>query len=332
MPGSSATNGFGLFDHNTLTDVWAPGFHGEPCVLTYPAWTYPLTLGTANALFIEDNHFVNTMGSNTFTQPDAGCSANIVFRYNFIDSYNSAMHGIQGGHRGTRSWEFYGNVYTSIAFPTWVVAQLRGGTGVVYNNKIGNGFGLPHFILDNPRSFDGTTYFGLCDGTSTFDGDRTDQHGYPCRDQIGRSTDAHQMSSGDYPAQSLSPAYFWNNKNGATEIIALVGNASVNQYTYHIRENRDFYNYNASFNGTAGVGSGLLANRPTTCTTNTSEAGGGVAYWATDTNTLYRCSAKHTWTVHYKPYTYPHPLQNTVASSGGTTSKPSPPKGLRIMN
>ncbi len=79
-----------------------------------------------------------------------------------------------------------------------------------------------------------------------------------------------------------------------------------------IRENRDFYNQKTAFDGTAGVGVGKLSNRPKTCTP-------GFAYWATDEGEwdsthdgpdgqLYVCTAGKTWTLYYKPYSYPHPL------------------------
>ena len=318
---------FGLFDNNTLTNVRVPLLYGGTYVdYTNPEWANSLGLGTADALFIENNTIINTIGSNYNTQPDANCGSRVVFRYNTIDSFNSAMHSVQGNNRAARMWEFYGNVYTSNAFPTWTVAQLRGGTGVAYNNTIGNGFTLTYFLLDNVRSYrNEAPPIGLCDGSNPLDGNRTGGHGYPCRDQIGRSTDDHQMTPTDFPAQSLSPAYFWNNKHGANEVFAAVQGNGTNQGTYHILANRDFYNYNASFNGTTGVGSGLLANRPATCTTNTSEVGGGVAYWATDTNTLYRCSATNTWTVHYKPYTYPHPLTGLAPVTPPPPPPPPPP-------
>ena len=91
----------------------------------------------------------------------------------------------------------------------------------------------------------------------------------------------------------------------------------------HIKPNRDYYDAVSNsaqtsvtipFNGTTGMGFGTLANRPITCSTNTTELGGGVGYFATDQGplgTLYRCAATNTWTVHYTPYTYPHPLQAT---------------------
>ena len=71
------------------------------------------------------------------------------------------------------------------------------------------------------------------------------------------------------------------------------------------------------------MGFGTLANRPTTCTTNSLEPGGGVGYFATDqgaSGTLYRCSATNTWTVHYTPYAYPHPLVSGSSSGSSSSS------------
>ena len=82
----------------------------------------------------------------------------------------------------------------------------------------------------------------------------------------------------------------------------VIGNSCVRFLTLHMLENRDFYNYTAGFNGTSGLGRGILASRPSTCDALT-------AYFATDTNTLYQCSSANTWTSYYTPYTYPHPLR-----------------------
>ncbi len=85
----------------------------------------------------------------------------------------------------------------------------------------------------------------------------------------------------------------------------------------HIKPERDDYDAvsnaaqtsrSSPFSGGSGVGFGTLANRPATCTTNSSKQGGGVGYWATDTSTLYRCASTNTWVTHYQPHVYPHPL------------------------
>ena len=77
--------------------------------------------------------------------------------------------------------------------------------------------------------------------------------------------------------------------------------------------NRDFYNEVPGFSGSAGVGLGPIAARPSTCTA-------GVAYWAVDEgewdgtngNTpdgrLYTCTSANQWTLTCTPYPYPHPL------------------------
>ena len=158
------------------------------------------------------------------------------------------------------------------------------------------------------------TDLGRCDGTSPLDGNRapaSTYFGYPCWRQPGR----------DF-AGNLKPIYVWNNRwsdNGA-RIDLLVANPwgqTSPAVEDHIQAERDYYNAvsdsvqtspNAPFNGSHGIGCGTLANRPTTCTTNTLETGGGVGYFATDQATLYRCSATNVWVVHYRPYTYPHPL------------------------
>lgn len=129
-------------------------------------------------------------------------------------------------------------------------------------------------------------------------------------------------------------------ESGSYTDLGTCADNDANRVNCHIRRDRDLYyaptltfqtSPTSPFNGTSGVGMGTLANLPTTCTP-TSEAldtgQGGVGYWATDQGSwnkspsnshgvnvngadgvLYRCSATNTWTIHYMPYTYPHPLQ-----------------------
>src|SRR5205807_8065558 len=127
--------------------------------------------------------------------------------------------------------------------------------------------------------------------------------------------------AGAWPKETLEPIYVWGNtynplRNESTSALW----ATYAEERDVIVENRDYYlqlpNYkepNAIFNGTAGVGQGVLSKRPATCTPL-------VAYWATDTNTLYQCFAKNTWTVYYTPYTYPPPLHGK-----SFVSSPAPP-------
>jgi len=109
----------------------------------------------------------------------------------------------------------------------------------------------------------------------------------------------------NWPHQSLEPIYAWNNTVNGSPV-----NLGSSYST--LQENRDYYNQTASFDGTVGVGVGTLADRPKTCTP-------GVAYWATDQGKwdsthsgpdgqLYVCTEPNTWSLYYKPYTYPHPF------------------------
>ena len=115
---------------------------------------------------------------------------------------------------------------------------------------------------------------------------------YPFRDQpcVGHN-------------QVVTPCYAWLNViSGSPGTVFYVAGANTN-----IVNNRDYYDYVASFTGATGTGSGLFSAIPSSCTPD-------VGYFATDQNTLYVCTSTNTWTAIYEPYTYPHPL-----TGGGST-------------
>jgi hypothetical protein len=143
-----------------------------------------------------------------------------------------------------------------------------------------------------------------------------------CIDQPGRGQGV--LISGDPPTpkgsvqEALEPIYIWNNDiTHAGFAGPMVGSNSA-----RLLPDRDYYVQTPSFNGTSGTGTGLLSARPSSCTP-------AVAYWATDTNTLYKCTATDTWTAFYTPYTHPHPL--TQGSGTKTGSNPNPPTGLEAV-
>ena len=209
---------------------------------------------------------------------------------------------------------------------------------VFFNTHNGNWDG-PSYDLDNVRSCDDTRSFPVCGhcsaAESSFpDGNQPGSDGYPCRDQPGMSTDAFQWNGANpAPSQDRVPWVFFKNvapSDGGEIPISLNECRYPTRLANQIKANRDWYTYSPSFSGTSGVGVGPIADRPSSCTQ-------GVGYWATDEGEwnsknpgpdgqLYKCTAANTWSLYYKPYTYPHPLQ----TGGGDTSAPTRPDNLRV--
>jgi len=282
-------------------------------------WAEPSVIGTPKTVYFEDNTI--DRGNVNSDIVDSNYAGSYVVRYNNLTLWSNVQaHSLQGPTaRGTKSWEIYGNKFTYPTGGGGVVAFLRGGTGMVYNNYVTGGYSTYYIDFDNMRSF--TAYgtnpsSGKCDGTSNWDGNVL-ENGWPCRDQIGRGPDTGTDESAIGKATSSEPAYVWMNKRSTGVTISA---RVVNGTGDWIAADRDYYNYSASFNRSSGVGCGTLANRPATCTT-------GVAYWATNqscfdltpmvganpstpiSGTLYKCTSTDTWEAYYTPYTYPHPLR-----------------------
>ena len=309
-------------------------------------WTLPLDIGgRTNVVYVEDNTFYRTY-TTAANVMDANYGGAYVFRYNTIYGVNAFLnimaHSVQGNNRATKKWEIYGNILQTDKYVNHQTFRMRGGTGLIFYNSVIGRWSEPSIDLDNVRSFSSVGDGGLCDGDSAWDGNE-DGTGYPCRDQIGRGPDNplwFNSPAGAY-TQPLVPAYAWVNRTASNAEVAFRVYDTVS--AKHIKSNRDYYDYNVSFNGTSGIGAGTLANRPASCTK-------GVAYWATNqstsdltgkvgnnpqmpiTGTLYKCTAPNTWTAYYTPYTYPHPLRSSEPlGSSEPLSRPAPPRSLTIL-
>ncbi len=311
-------------------------------------WSEGSHLGSANNIYIEDN----TLNFSTQANPglgavDANSGAAFVFRYNYVRNASMKSHPVCSSE-GTANQSAYGNTFVSDSGVTSGYRSIHNqgsGEAVIFNNtftatgsKSGSVIDVLHYRSADPSAV-GCGLYPRCDGSSqnaAWDGNRSPTstyYGYRCRYQPG-------SKAGPNGTSLLSPIYAWNNKWSDTggRVDVQVSDPWSGQVAIHVQKNRDIYeagSVNAQtsstspFNGTTGVGFGLLQYRPTTCTTNANESGGGVGYFATDVGsqgTLYRCSATNTWTTHYTPYSYPHPIRN----QGDDPIMLSAPTNLRV--
>ncbi|MGP8324046.1 MAG: DUF2341 domain-containing protein, partial [Methanosarcinaceae archaeon] len=296
-----------------------PGFNRD---WQHRYWNAPLNLGTTNnTIYIEDCNITSTVINNI----DASYGGAYIARFNTITSQQMEIHSIQATMRAGRKWEIYANRFENPGTSYWCPFFIRAGTGVIWGNTLSGNWGFEEVWIDNLRSNNSAGESGQCDGTSLWDGNVDDpiygNTGWPCRDQIGRSTDDWLWTvENPYPTQKSDPAYLWLNRTDSDAILPV---NVVNNSSQHIKVDRDYYNEAEFFNGTSGVGTGLYADMPATCTTN-------VAYWATDRGDwnsinagpdgqLYKCVSTNNWELYYTPYTYPHPLQAGVTPSDTTS-------------
>ena len=93
----------------------------------------PLSLGTNNAVYIEDNTF--NYGSTDEDCIDAYGGARLVIRHNAFNNAHIGFHGFDSGdRRSVFSYEIYSNTFTNNSSTEFRAVNLRGGTGVIYSN------------------------------------------------------------------------------------------------------------------------------------------------------------------------------------------------------
>lgn len=222
---------FGLYTfHDSWKDV---GGYGDN------SWASPSTLGSGEALFIEDNQFVNDQSLSYHNYANDGwAGGRVVYRYNTYNSCTWANHGLEssGRQRSQRQYEVYKNNFIwdlrGNSFAGLIGA--RGGVGVVFDNvaTISNGSVNQFFDITYYRATSSFAPWGQCPSV-------WDQSSTSCMDQTGKGQG--DLISGDTPSparwsnQITDPTYAWNNKiNGA------VSNP-VSHVSSVVALNRDFY-------------------------------------------------------------------------------------------
>ncbi len=301
-------NVYGLFDNcaiggnNQQTEFIL--IRGKP-----NSWTTDHTMGTADAVYIEDCAY-----SGSGYVCDANSNARVVVRYCTISgSQKVDGHGLASNSpaQGVRHMEVYGNVWSSNA-TFWTAIELRGGTGMIFNNTNTYATGGSLELTDYAyRNSGGWPNFG---GTFRFPSD------YPIDDQIGVGKDPKAAAS--------EPMYLWNLRaNGAlwnrilktasSQAITANGGVSYGDADL-IAADRDFFIENAgTFTGASGVGIGTALQMVAITPVKT-----GVGFWVTDEGQwnessigpdgrLYTWNGS-AWALKYTPYTYPHPLRGVL--------------------
>ncbi len=351
----------GGFADENLTRFLTGQYNNDPTDDGNVSWADTSHFGSSHFMFIETNNFETVPSNSTqhTYAYDCGRAGRFVFRYNTVGYHVELQtHGTGNSSdpRGCRAHEIYNNTFNYSPAPTGnnsntygsFLEDLESGSGLFYNNTV---FGFPTVEREDTVRTNKATYsqkatpngWGFCasspingvPGPSPWDGN-TDATGYPCIDQVGRGKGDlltvlfpakvdSVTGTITWPHQAADPWYIWSVT--FTPVMNLTNGGLWVSFDTVTVENRDYYlqlpNFKepATFNGTAGIGVGLLSARPATCTVNP-VTGFGVGYFATDTNTLYVCmTTNNNWTVYYTPFTYPHPL----VSNTPVGNPPTPP-------
>lgn len=222
--GSAATSG--LADHNTFQGV-AHGFYLEG--RGDADWLTPLTLGSADFFFVEDNlfDFEDSPGGVGAVAGDHSNGGRVVYRRNtirnaFLETHDRARNGAPSAN----AWEIYENTFVADS-RKWKAIDLSAGTGVVWGNAFVGDWSVPIGAI-NYKSFD-PRGIPLCDGSDPADQNTPGQKGWRCQYQIG--------SQGKGPDAIGYPAVIWSNvQNGAA--VGMVCTSGCEQLV----EGRDFVN------------------------------------------------------------------------------------------
>jgi hypothetical protein len=216
------------------------------------AFTRPLTLGTAEAVYFEDNevHFspevVNATGNNPWIVPYEG--ARVVIRHNKVINSQLEIYRVRPGAYGSQSAEIYENTFSAegvkMGRPQGFIF-VAGGVAMVFNNTVnGTTYNTRTIQVSHERSFKPIGEFGICDGTNPIDGNQIPAEqkgaGYPAFGQPGRATDANQDG-----VFEPSPCYAWSNTlNGAKLNFTLRrwNPKETELQGEHVKEGRDFFN------------------------------------------------------------------------------------------
>jgi hypothetical protein len=285
------------------------------------SWQTPSSLGTPDAVYIEDCIFDGPGYVSDFNSNARGVVRFCTIKGNMkVDGHGVATNSPA---RGVRHMEVYRNRWT-LLFNYWTPIELRGGTGHIFDNQVTQ--------ADRYAAWFKVREYGVFGKFPPFNNTLQTPVNYPILDQIGTGQDPRVGGS--------EPMYLWNNidRDGKDWLLTMDGippdgislyrvqtgdpNAT---FTIHdiIKIDRDYFKQIVGeiFNGSSGVGRGTKAQMLAI-----QGSVRGVGFWVTDeadwnkTNgtepdgQLYVWNGS-AWTLKYTPLTYPHPLRDAGAPS-----------------
>jgi hypothetical protein len=285
------------------------------------SWQTPSSLGTTDAVYIEDCVFDGPGYVSDFNSNARGVVRFCTIKGNMkVDGHGVATNTPA---RGVRHMEVYRNRWT-ILFAYWTPVELRGGTGHIFDNQVTQ--------VNWSQAWFRVREYGVLGKFPPFNWTLQTPVNYPILDQVGTGQDPRVGGS--------EPMYLWNNidRDGKDWQITWDGiqpdcitlyrvqtgdpNATFTMDDI-IKKDRDYFKHTvgATFNGSSGIGRGTKAQMLAI-----QASVRGVGFWVTDeadwneTNgaeadgQLYVWNGS-AWTLKYTPLTYPHPLRNSGAPS-----------------
>ena len=117
------------------------------------SWAQDHTMGTAQALYIEDSTITCYIGSYC-PATDADAGPRYVIRFSKITDAQALHHGLDtpGRQRGARQWEYYNNTLVNNVMDGVSMFSARSGTGMVFNNSMTGAKSFPLFEFASLRA------------------------------------------------------------------------------------------------------------------------------------------------------------------------------------